>query len=61
MFKAVGKVIVAESNTPLITPTTINPFILVTEPVKITLLNPDKGSDKVNVGSVKTCTSSLKY
>jgi hypothetical protein len=43
MLFVVGSVIVALSNTPFITPTTINPFMLVIEAVMTILLSPAMG------------------
>jgi hypothetical protein len=54
MLFVVGSVIVALSNTPFITPTTINPFMLVIEAVMTILLSPAMGDWMARVGMEKT-------
>lgn len=52
MLAAEGTVIVAVLKAPGITPITMNPFILVMEAVITTEVNPERGEDKLRIGTV---------
>lgn len=54
MLFVVGRVIVAESNSPFMTPTTMKPFIFVIEAVNAIELSPAMGVAIANVGTEKT-------
>lgn len=57
----VGRVMADALKVPFITPIIIKPFIFVIAALKTTLFNPDIGLERVMVGVVNTCKSSLNY